>query len=910
MKVCVRIFLVLCASCLPLVSFAEGDVYLKWYDLPEDSTEGTLDDVIFLDRIKHNHEYAVTLSKIYGIEIFIEERVDRRAKAKMYQIIDGEREFVSNVGANNFFLISWDEPGTYEVYVYEDPVYLIQNRSAYEIITSLFATSVYARENDDNYVGKIRFVISDENAEPECCSNVAFLPGIKASVLKSGDNTLWPPTASILTNNDVAKLALDEEGNSINDVVVDGILNEFYGTDIYQGFTDYADTLVSDGIINQWKPLPYDWRLSFDETLSEGVITNEGVINIIEEIEELAENSRTGKTTIIAHSMGGLLGKKIISALEIEGKANLIDNFVMVGSPQLGTPQAIGSMLHGHGESILAGFIVNPTSARDIAQNMETSYTLLPSQKYFDEVIDPVITFEETWFQFLFFDIEGSWLDYWGDTIDLYDEMMEFLAGEGLERENSDQGELQAPTTLRTDLLARAEEYHNEFDDYDFPESIRVVQIVGWGAETVKVTNYNIRHSFTTYDVDFTLEGDGTVVYKSAEASDGEVYYFKLSSYNVDNDSGLSHKDLMSNTEVQKIFDYIFEDDSYIVSDYIFTDKPNVRDESDKLLISTHSPVLLGAYDSHGNYTGIDPDQNIEEGAYYQYTEDIPGSSIRFFGESFYLFLPKNGEYDFLVQAYDEGEVDIDISIFSEDETQEIVSYKNIPVESKTQIIFTSEDENISGLDIDIDGDSDIDYVLSQEMDSEPPVVSAETQGEEKVTVTLTATDDTGVEVLEYSFDGEEWKNYEESLSFEEVGEYAIYYRATDYFNNISEVQSITFSILPRRSTRGGSHREEEEDESGEVKEVSVSRNELEEEKEPQIDSLTHDEIIPEIKTQKIYLNKQKIERKETLISTTTSDEKVEEASIVSVEYVDAWWYAGIKNFIKGTYHWFVSLFT
>ena len=381
-------------------------------------------------------------------------------------------------------------------------------------------------------------------------------------------------------------------------------------------------------------------------------------------------------------------------------------------------------------------------------------------------------------------------------------------------------------------------------------------------------------------------------------------------SYNVDNDSGLSHKDLMSNTEVQKIFDYIFEDDSYIVSDYIFTDKPNVRDESDKLLISTHSPVLLGAYDSHGNYTGIDPDQNIEEGAYYQYTEDIPGSSIRFFGESFYLFLPKNGEYDFLVQAYDEGEVDIDISIFSEDETQEIVSYKNIPVESKTQIIFTSEDENISGLDIDIDGDSDIDYVLSQEMDSEPPVVSAETQGEEKVTVTLTATDDTGVEVLEYSFDGEEWKNYEESLSFEEVGEYAIYYRATDYFNNISEVQSITFSILPRRSTRGGSHREEEEDESGEVKEVSVSRNELEEEKEPQIDSLTHDEIIPEIKTQKIYLNKQKIERKETLISTTTSDEKVEEASIVSVEYVDAWWYAGIKNFIKGTYHWFVSLFT
>lgn len=227
----------------------------------------------------------------------------------------------------------------------------------------------------------------------DCFSNVLFLPGLKGSILKKGSDTLWPPTVFDLSN-DILQLALNDNGESVNEVYTDGILNNFL-VPIYGPFSDFMDGISGENeLINAWLPLAYDWRFSPEKILEDGIKTENEIIDVIEKIEALAENSRTGKVAIIAHSMGGLFGKVIIKKLEEEGKDNLIDSFTMIGTPQLGTPQAIAALLHGDDEGIVGGLIVNASDIRKVAQKMPSAYNLLPSLKYFDEVLDPVITFD------------------------------------------------------------------------------------------------------------------------------------------------------------------------------------------------------------------------------------------------------------------------------------------------------------------------------------------------------------------------------------------------------------------------------------------------------------------------------------------------------------------------------------
>ena len=72
--------------------------------------------------------------------------------------------------------------------------------------------------------------------------------------------------------------------------------------------------------------MPYDWRLYFDDIIDNG--QNIGDDRIIytqdihsssqlpyfkDELLKLAENSDSGKVTIIAHSMGGLIIKRFLA---------------------------------------------------------------------------------------------------------------------------------------------------------------------------------------------------------------------------------------------------------------------------------------------------------------------------------------------------------------------------------------------------------------------------------------------------------------------------------------------------------------------------------------------------------------------------------------------------------------------
>ena len=543
----------------------------------------------------------------------------------------------------------------------------------------------------------------------DCFSNVLFLPGIKGSILKMddliGSETLWPPEPA-LWSDDVANLALNEDGTSVHDVFVDGILETFLTVSIYDGFVSFMDGMVADGTISDWEPYAYDWRLPLEQVVAEGVKTEDGVKDVVAEIEALAATSKSGKVTIIAHSMGGLLGKAVIKRLEDEGKSELIDTFVMVGSPQLGTPKAIGALLHGDDEGypnfqnifgIFNNTFLDAAISRTIARNMESSHTLLPSQAYFDEVVDPVVTFDTN------SDSVEVWRARWGSTIDSFSELDDFLTG-GDGRSAPDSEDMQSPAILREILLSGAFAFHAEYHNYVFPEHIEVVQLAGWGLPTVKSIHYTEFHDKLGYTVSFTDEGDGTVVHSSAVQNEWESVYVNLDMYNTMFSKGYKHPDLVSASPVLSVIENILTTGEIVFSDYVTKVKPSVTDESKKLLVSTHSPVVLGVYDLHGNYTGID----IENQAIL---EEIPGSSFQVFGHSQYVFVPEGGDYEFVYEGTGSGPTTVQIGEFSNDTLTPVLTFSDIPTTEQTIAEFTVETDDIEAtvIELDTNGDSEFD---------------------------------------------------------------------------------------------------------------------------------------------------------------------------------------------------------
>jgi pimeloyl-ACP methyl ester carboxylesterase len=540
----------------------------------------------------------------------------------------------------------------------------------------------------------------------DCNSSVLFLPGIKGSILRTSSDRLWPPT---IFSNDIPQLALDTSGNSINDIYTDGILDKFINTDIYEPFSDFMDGLVGEGLMNEWLPMAYDWRFSPEKVIEGGIKTADDVLDIIEEIEELASRSRTGKVSIVSHSMGGLLGKAIIKKLEEEGKGDLIDSFVMVGTPQLGTPQAVATILHGDSEGIAAGFIVNPIGARRIAQNMPSAYNLIPSPRYFDEVSDPVATFSPQ------ASFTQSWRDFWGETLNTYTAFSSFVTGTGVTRTKPVETELKDPEVLRSELLTDAENFHDEYDEYTFPEDIRVVQVAGWGVPTTKAIEYKMNHGVPSYETVFTREGDKTVVYPSAISSVvDETYFFNVFDYNDFSGTDVQHRDLLSSNSVQSILRSVIENESITTDNFLYTEKPFTEDLDDQLLVSVHSPVVLGVFDELGNFTGIDPNQDLSA-ELLSVTEDISGSTFLYSSQSQDIFLPKEGVYDFVYKGIGSGPTTVEIKNFTADTAVLLLSYTDIPTKlgdtARFTVRGTAPEETI--ISLDTDGDGEVDETIS-----------------------------------------------------------------------------------------------------------------------------------------------------------------------------------------------------
>ncbi len=500
----------------------------------------------------------------------------------------------------------------------------------------------------------------------ECCSSVLFLPGLEGSRLFRNPiasvyrvDKLWEPNWS----QDVKQLFLDENGKSINKDIYSGSpIDKALGVvDVYSKFMKSMDSLVKDSVINDWKSFGYDWRKPINEVVAGA--ENRGTIteSLVKTLENLADRSRTGKVTLIAHSNGGLVAKYLVKTLVDMGKSNLIDKVISVAVPYLGTPQSIASILYGDGQSIGGGIVVGQSTMKDLGINMPSAYSLLPSAEYFNKIFMPTIA-------------------YASSSVDSSAEQSEFLINKNINKS----------------LLMAANVLHLALDKFAWPAHIARWAIVGWNKDTLSGLVYKNISAFSKKESNM---GDDTVLAPSAAYEAGTVASGDIRDISKQEKKYIAHFNILEASSTQKVVkDMIAKNPSdkpFDLPQGFGWGEPDYSKETTSIVISTHSPVEMHIYDEEGNHTGKIPtpatDEPVEEGFLYFFEESISGSSfdiIQTDDPNDYqttIRLPDEGKkYTVKIKGLATGTFDYEIAREKVMETYGTAMYSKIPVTVNT----------------------------------------------------------------------------------------------------------------------------------------------------------------------------------------------------------------------------------
>ncbi len=525
----------------------------------------------------------------------------------------------------------------------------IKNAVAYDVLYPLFAQynfwgdesgPYHISKNTDGRGGEVSdFIYFDSwlsyNPTSVCCSSVVFIPGLQASRLFAigVDGTrerLWEPYD--IASSSVMRLGLDSFGLSsgeqiVADEIMDEALMSRLGLNIYKSFIKDLNQLVSAGFIDTWKPLPYDWRLSFDTLLSTSIF--------VDTLVHTASSSYTGKVTLITHSNGGLFAKSILLQLREMGLEYIVDKVIFVAVPQLGTPQAIGALLHGFDQGI--PFLASAKDMRAIGITMPGAYGLLPSDRYMRGTTTPLIYFAGS---------GNAWISslqkIFGSYISTQKDLVGFLKGaEGRGIVSADN--LVSPVLLSNALLLYNERMHAVNDEWEAPDTMRVVEIAGWGRDTLAGLRYVALKNKSKYPVIyepiFTTLGDQTVVLNSAVhqgIKNRERYFVDLKKENAYHLVKRSHADILEIPSVRSLLMSLVLETKPNMSPGVSTSSP-VHIFEDRICVFVFShDATLDVSDGEGNFTGIEKDTGIQ-------VEHIADSQFGTLGDITYVTLPRRG---------------------------------------------------------------------------------------------------------------------------------------------------------------------------------------------------------------------------------------------------------------------------
>ena len=535
-----------------------------------------------------------------------------------------------------------------------------------------------------------------------------------------GHDKLWEPNIW----NDLRQLYLDERGRSLDpSIYVGGIIDEAPGgSNIYESFIVQLDGLVTDKTIKHWKPLPYDWRLDYGDVFAAGTnIDGLRIEKMVDEVLALASSSPSGKATIIAHSLGGLVAKALIERLEDLDKAHLVDKLILVAVPQSGTPQAVAGLLHGdHSFGFPGNILITHELFRGLGEHAQSAFNLLPTPAYFARVAEPVAKFSAS----STLPEIAKWRAMYGDSLDTPAELRDFLAG-GDGRSKPVESDTDTPNVLSPNFLDKSATNASTQDAWLPLSTLKVTQIVGWGIETLKGVEYTERsatncptgltgkcpHQVLDRRPQMITDGDKTVVSYSADKLGGESYYVDLQTFNLPRlNINRDHSDILEVPSVLALIHDMVKEVPIGDLDFIYTTKPVDENPSKRLAI--HSPASIDIYDSEGRHTGLIP--NPDPNSDLQLVEEqIPNSRYYHFGEGKYVSLPSEGTYRVVIKGTGEGTFTLELENGIAGNYSGRPIFSDIPVSPST-VATLNLDDNVLQLSLDQDGDGTFELVLDE----------------------------------------------------------------------------------------------------------------------------------------------------------------------------------------------------
>lgn len=548
-----------------------------------------------------------------------------------------------------------------------------------------------------------------------CCSNILFIPGFEGSRLTKNSNQLWEPNR----NADVKKLYLNGNGQSIDPAIrVGDIIKKtniglgVFDRSIYGSFTSFLDGLVSQKTINQWESYPYDWRLDLPLSSSTNLVRN------------LAKSSLTGKVTLVGHSNGGLMAKKVVDELKRTNDQGLIDSVVLVATPQSGAPSAIGALLHGDDQSLAGGFVLDKATAREFGNNLAGAYNLLPSAAFVANV--PLVSFASST------DLSSNLRSIYGSTITAFGSLKNFLLGTLDKRSNPTRSDTEKPAVLNPYLLGNAIAVHGIFDSWDPPEGIKLYQIGGYNIPTSSGVSYYTKTecSLTAGPICISLNslqhenrktglGDGTVPIASSLSSNAESFLIDLGKYDSDKGKTFSHADILEIPPVQETVGNILRHSETMSGDYVTraSGGPVASVASSPVRrYSVHSPVTLDGYDSNGRHVGLakSPD-SLSDLTFIE--NGVPGATYEEEGTDKYIYVTGNKPLRFEMKGLAGGTFSFDVAESKAgEEPKQLAVFQDIPVEEGT--IAKAETSPTTTLPetltLDMDGNGTVDISIKK----------------------------------------------------------------------------------------------------------------------------------------------------------------------------------------------------
>ncbi len=556
-----------------------------------------------------------------------------------------------------------------------------------------------------------------QNPYPEdeisCCSNVLFIPGIEASrlykdssgLLGTSTNQLWEPNR----NDDVRKMYLDATGKS-NDptIYTSDILDSAFGLkSIYKSFIAMMDSVVADGAITAWLPFPYDWRMNVEEIVQD--------TDLIQKTEKLAQNSKTGKIIIVAHSNGGLVAKELMKTLTEKGEVDKIERIINSAVPELGTPQALLGLLHGYNQSILGGLILTAHNARTFGKNMSGAYGLLPSRKFFER--NPINVISN-----LFSSSSSS-------SASTYTAMKNFLISNTFSKASTTDANI--PLLLNPFLASVADSIHSIIDIFKPASTTKTLSIFGWGLPTSQGIEYEkdkhcsqlqIRMNTcpVAFSPIFTDAGDGTVITKANSLNADSTLFFDLKKLKTNTRKDINHANILESGDLlNKVKDTITNSTPTAPAYEKYFSSTEPTDNDRYLTIKIYSPVDIHIYDKEGNHTGILVNPVIGKDL-ESYEKNIPLSYYGDFGRIKMVRVPYDNDYQVVLEGNDTGLMSATVEVTDSSGVVASTEFPEIPVTTATNIdlvIATSTESFATStvMNIDTDGDGVTEYVQNSE---------------------------------------------------------------------------------------------------------------------------------------------------------------------------------------------------